>query len=139
MGTFISGASARSSLQERPVQHRPKACFVFDLIGEVEIRLPRPGALIMTLGMDPLVEQVVSGTECLVAPVMDGKGCRASRELGRLYRVLAAPGIGKIGRDVTDGDSDLDVGLSWAELVISAIGRAALSDSGTETRQMGGE
>jgi hypothetical protein len=139
MGTFICGASARSSLQERPVQHRPKACFVFHLIGKVEIRLPRPGAFFVTLRMDPIVEPVVGGTECLVAPVMDGNGCRPSRELGRLYRVLTVPEIREIGRDDADGDSNLDIGLGWAELVVPAIRWAGVGGNGMETGEMGGE
>jgi len=121
------------------VQHRPQACLVLNLIGKVEIRLPRPGAFIMTLRMDPFVEPVVGGTERLVAPVVDGNGCRASWELGWLYRVLTDALIGEIGRDVADRDSDLDVGLGWAELVISAIGRATVSSDGMETGEMGGE
>jgi hypothetical protein len=139
MGTFICGASARSSLQERPVQHRPKACFVFHLIGKVEIRLPRPGAFFVTLRMDPIVEPVVGGTECLVAPVMDGNSCRPPWELGRLYRLLTVPEITEIGRDIADRDTDLDVGLGRAELVVPAIRGAAVGGNGMETGEMGGE
>ena len=123
------------------MQHRPKACFVLNLIGKIEIRLPRPGAFIVTLGMDPIMEPVVGGTESLVAPVMDGNGCRAARELGRLYRVLTDLLIGEmeIARDVADRDSDLDVGLGWAELVIPAIGWSAVSGYGMDTGEKRGE
>ena len=78
----------------------------------------------MTLGLDPIVEQVVGGTKCLVAPVMDDHGCRPSRQLGRLHWVLTVPLIGEIRRDV-NRDSDLDIGLGWAELVIPAVRWAA--------------
>ena len=121
------------------MQHRPKACFVFHLIGKVEIRLPRPGAFFVTLRMDPIVETVVGGTKCLVTPVMDGNGCRPTRELGRLYRVLTVPEIREIGRDGVDGNSDLDIGLGWAELVVPAIRWAAVGGNGMETGEMGGK
>ena len=59
--------------------------------------------------------------------------------LGWLYRVLTAPEIREIGRDGADGDSDLDIGLGWAELVVPAIRWAAVGGNGMESGEMGGE
>ena len=116
------------------MQHRPKACFVLNLIGKIEIRLPRPGAFIVTLGMDPIVEPVVGGTERLVAPVMDGNGCRAARELGRPYLVLTDLLIGEMeiaGCRRPGFRSRRRPGLG--RIVIPAIGRSAVSGDGMET------
>ena len=38
-----------------------------------------------------------------------------------------------------DRDSDLDIGICGAELVVSAIRRAAIAGNGMETREMRGE